>query len=214
MSSKEIKKKVLASLHQKFLDLGFRKRKYGIFACDASKDVLGLVGLNTARRGVGVLEINPVVGVRNQRVERLVAELEGSVFDEVSPFDASANVGYLSPASSYRAFLFADGEPLDKTDKTVDQLAEAVRNFGLPFIDANVPLPSLLETMRSGRFGIQFVAAYRIPAALHLLGRDREAEAFLDSELTKLNAAHDPAAERFRRFAACFRERLLNSSHN
>jgi hypothetical protein len=161
----------------------------------------------TGGRGPGVVEINPVVGVRNQRVERLVAELSCEQFDELSPFSAGANVGYLSPQSKYRPFIFTEGMPLDGP---VDQLVDAVRVYGLPFIHSNVSLVTLLETMRSKRFAIQFVAVYRIPVALYLLGKSAEADAFLDDELAKLGTEADPAAERFRSFARHFKRAYFN----
>jgi len=199
---KEFYKKVLSQVQERIISLGFRKRKHA-FSLSVSEDVVGFLGLNqaTGGRGPGVLEINPVVGVRNQRVERLVAELVGEPFDDLIPASAAANVGYLSPYSKYLPFIFTDGFPIDGP---ADQLVEAVRTYGLPFIHFNVPLHALVETMQSTRFAIQVVAVYRIPVALHLLGRNGEADSFVNNELVKLGPRTDPAAERFRTFANRF----------
>jgi hypothetical protein len=206
MSASDLTKTVFALLQKRLVLLGFRKRKQGILSMSVTEDVLGLIGLNkaTGGRGPGVLEINPVVGVRNQIVERLVAELVGEPFDELNPFTAGANVGYLSPQSKYQPSIFAETAPLDGP---ADQLIDAIRAYGLPFIHSNSSLPTLLETMRSNRFAIQHVAAFRIPAALHVLGRHAEANAFLTDEVAKLGARTDQAAKRFRVFADHFKER-------
>ncbi len=205
-SSKDFTKAVFALVQERLVSLGFRKRKQGILSLPVAEDVLGLVGLNkaTGGRGPGILEINPVVGVRNQRVERLVAELVGEPFDELSPFSAGANVGYLSPQSKYQPFIFTETAPLYGP---ADQLVDAIRTHGIPFIQSNVPLPMLLETMRLNRFAIQIVAVYRIPVALHLLGKCAEADTVLNDELARLEVRTDPAAERFRVFANRLKER-------
>jgi len=206
-SSNNFAATVLASVHQSLAEIGFHERKQGIPCRIVSDDVLALVGLNTARsgRGPGVLEINTVVGIRNQRVEKLVSELDEFPYNEVSPFTAGANVGYLSPVDRYTPFLFREAEPIDVISA---ELAAAVRDYGLPFVEANIDLATLLTTLRSPRRSIQFQSAYRIPVVLHLLERDEEALAHLDGQLAKLDSPKrsDPAAEQFRRFAARFRE--------
>jgi hypothetical protein len=207
--SKHFTRTLFALIEERLVTLDFHKRKQLIFSLAVSEDVLGLVGLNTASgRGPGVLEINPVVGARSQRVERFVAELLGEPFDELNPFSAGANVGYLSPKSKYLPFILSEAaEP----EGVVDQLITAIKTWGLPFIRSNASLPALLETMRSNRFAIHFQAVYRIPAALRLLGRCAEADAFLEDEVSKLGSRTDPAAERFRLFANRFNEHALLS---
>jgi hypothetical protein len=204
--SKDLNKAVLTLVQEQLATLGFRKRKQQILSLPVSEDVVGFIGLNiaTGGRGPGVLEINPVVGVRNQRVERLVAELVGEPFNELNPFSVGANVGYLSPESKYKPFIFTDAAAIQGP---AGQLVGAVRMYGLPFINANAPLPAILETMRTRGFAIDYVAAYRIPVALHLLGKRAEADAFVSDELAKLGARTDPAAQRFRAFAGRFQER-------
>jgi hypothetical protein len=204
-------KTVFALLQQRLVSLGFRKRQHHIFSLSVSEDVLGLVGLNkaTSGRGPGVLEINPVIGVQNRRVGQLVAELAGEKFEETSPFLAQANVGYLSPAAKYQPFLFTETEPVDEL---ADQLVEAVKVYGLPFVRSNEPLPALLHTMRSTRFASPENTVYGIPVALHLLGRNSEADAFLNDELAKLGSQTDAGSQYFRDFASRLRERMLTSS--
>jgi hypothetical protein len=201
-------KTVFALLHRRLIALGFRKGKY-LFTLSISEDVIGTVGLNkaTTGRGRGVLEINPVIGVHNLRVGRLVAELaEEEKFDGTGLCLAQANVGYLSPVSDYVPYLFVEGTP---PDSLADQLVDAVKTYGLPFIRSNVPLPTLLETMHSTRFGNPWNREYGIPVALYLLGRNSEADAFLSEELIKVGSGTDPASQRFRTFASRLRAEMM-----
>jgi hypothetical protein len=203
--SQSFTNKVFTMVEQRLSSLGFERRKgisSRIPSLCVSDEVLGLVGLNCGHGGwgPGVLDINPVVGVRNQRVERLVAELREEPFNEVSPF-TGRNVGYLSPKKKYWPFLFREG---DVVEDMADQLLDSVKMYGLPFITANIPLPSLLETMR--RLGEPQVRVYQVPVALHLLGKCAEAGTFVEEELANLGPRTDPAAELFRAFADRFRD--------
>jgi hypothetical protein len=46
--------------------------------------------------------------VRNQQIERLLAELLNEPFDELIPPTLAGNIGYLSPADRYVPFLFTE----------------------------------------------------------------------------------------------------------
>jgi hypothetical protein len=203
-------KTVFASVKERLIALGFRKRKYH-FTLSISEDVVGTVGLNhaTSGRGRGVLEINPVIGIYNRRVGQMVAELLGEKFDGTGICLAQSNVGYLSPASEYVPYLFVEGTP---PDSLADQLVDAVTTYGLPFIRSNVPLLNLIETMQPTRFGSPFNRDYGIPVVLYLLGRNSEAEAFLSDELIKVGSRTDPASERFRKFASCLRGQMMKTA--
>lgn len=203
---KDFTKSVLASVHRELGSLDFEKRKAGIFVLKVTPDVLGTVGLNTATgRGAGVLEINPVVGVRNQQIERLVAELSGDAFDELIPPTLAGNVGYLSPANRYLPFLFTQDTA---TEGVASQLCDAVKTHGLPFIKKVADLAALVEAMQTARFGIPFVTEYRIPVGLFLLGDRAKAKTFLAAKLGEIGTRSDPAALRFKSFAAQLSERL------
>lgn len=77
-------------------ELGFKKRAGDVFTVDLDEDVLGWLGLNraTEHRPAGEVEINPVVGVRHQVVERIVAECRGEKFHAYQPPTVSTPLGY------------------------------------------------------------------------------------------------------------------------
>ena len=58
---------------------GLKKRAGHVFTLEIAAGVLGWLGLNraTKHRGPGEVESSPVVGVRFQEVERLVAACRG-----------------------------------------------------------------------------------------------------------------------------------------
>lgn len=68
-------KDVIEAVRGPLGSLGLRKRAGAVFTMDIEDDVVGWLGLNTAtEHHVGAVEVHPVVGVRHQLVERLVAQ--------------------------------------------------------------------------------------------------------------------------------------------
>ena len=73
------------------------KRAKDVFTRELTSKVIGWIGLNRAfRKKDQVLEINPVVGVRNQALEKLLAALLNEEFHPFVPPTISINLGYLN----------------------------------------------------------------------------------------------------------------------
>jgi hypothetical protein len=205
-SQKDAAKNIISSIHQKLGELGFEKRKAGILALTIHTDVLCTVGLNIATgRAPGVLEINPVVGVRNQQVERLVAEISGEIFDEVIPPTLAGNVGYMSPENRYLPCLFTADI---KIENLVRQVTEAITRHGLPFAKKAIDLNVLVDLMLTARFGIPFITEYRIPVGFFLLGNSASAKDFLSNRVTEIGNRGDPAAIKYNNFATRLLKRM------
>jgi len=83
-----------------------------------------------------------------------------------------------------------------------------VKVYGLPFMKKSADLRSLVETMQTVRFGMAEQLNYRIPAGLWLLADAKNAEAFIAAKLSEIGTRGDPAALRYRTFAAKLNERI------
>ncbi len=201
---KDFVKFVFATLHEKLLLLGFVKRKQELFTIPETLDSMGWLGLNRAvRTREGMLEVNPVVGVRNQQLERLVAKLTAEPFNEFAPPSLSGNIGYMGPNQAYKAFVFSQNSSVELLAR---DLVDALTTDGLPFIKNHADLNTLLEALGSARFAMPEPAAYRIPTALHLLGRRQESEEFLKRKIIEIGERTDPAAVRFKAFESRIRQ--------
>lgn len=206
MSTISLKRAAFHLIGDGLARLGFEKRRVGLFSSTIFEDVIGWIGLNTATRHLnGALEVNPVVGVRQQRIERLVAELFGNVFDKLIPPTFAGNIGYLSPAHSYLSFTFSQSS---LNEEVAERLCEAVKAYGLPFMNSAANLRDLVGKMQTMRFGITDQLAERIPVGLWLLGETEQAAAFVEAKLATIGARSDPAALRYRKFAMKLNERL------
>jgi hypothetical protein len=186
-------------------NIGFRKRAGDVFTLETAPGVLGWLGLNraTQHRPPGEVEINPVVGVRFQDVERLVAECRGDNFHPYQPPTISSSLGYLMPEKKYKAWIFAPGH----SEEAATDMARAIDTYGVPFMRSVVDLAALRRQLQGGA-GVEHQLAYRRPAAALLAGEPEQTRALLDEALDAIGARTDLAAADFRRFAESLRGRL------
>jgi hypothetical protein len=188
-------------------NIGFRKRAGGVFTLDLTPDVIGWLGLNraTRHRAPGEVEINPVVGVRFQEVERLVAELCGEKFHAYTPPTVSTPLGYVMPEKKYMAWVFSPG----RSDDVANDMVTAIATHGISFMRSTVELGELRLKLEA-RLGHDHQLAYRRPVAALVAGDVEQARAMLDAELLGMAKRTDLAATLFRRFAETLRERLAS----
>jgi hypothetical protein len=192
-TARELEALIEATGREHFGSLGFRKRRGGIFTRQLSDDVLGWIGLNRVIRAAEA-EINPVVGVRTQRVERLIAELLDETFHQYIPPTVSTSLGYVLPAQRYTPWVVARDQSPD--DVLLD-LARAVERFALPYMRQNIDLESLSETL--ARAGTPSHSAdYCLPVVLFLRGELSAARIRLDQKLAKRRGNTDAGSARYR----------------
>ena len=186
-------------------ELGFQKRSGEIFTAGVANGVLGWLGLNRAyRRSEDALEVNPVVGVRNQAVERLVAELRAEKFHPYQPPTVSTPLGYLTAPGKYTPWLFTRGGVAVATE--MSNLVAAVAEFGLPFMRESSDLGGLRHLIEE-KMGFAHQLIYRHPVVCLLAGDNDMALRVLETSLAELGQRTDPAAAEFRSFADRFRVR-------
>ena len=195
---------VMRLLANRLVASGYRKSKLGIFIKTGGPGLLMWLGLNRAKRS-GLVEINPVVGIRHQGVEGLVAELNGEKADQVVPATAAMNVGYLSQADRYREFLFGGGRP---DDEVASELTNTVLSAGTRFLHENEDLTGLINTLSTSKRLNPEQTAYRLPVALFLAGSADEAVEALYARLGQIAGRMDPAGTRYVTFAARLRDRI------
>jgi len=187
------------TLQEPLEQTGFRKRAGEIFTIALADGVLGWLGLNYAsrHRSPGQIAINPVVGVRHQPVERLLARLRRETFHEYQPPTVSTPIGYVMPAQRYMDWEF--GGQYGVTAGA--ELIAAVVDYGMPFMRSLIHLPAILEAINQG---LCHNPEYRLPAVLEVMGRHNDAEAAVARAVDDLGERHDAAAQQLRHFAAAF----------
>ena len=201
---------VMKFLEERFVALGYRKVGPAIFVRFQQPKVLSWVGLNQAKRQ-GSIEINPMVGVRNQDVESLVADLNEEPFNPYIPPTAALNVGYLTDQKKYMAFFF-DGTRAD--EGIVADLVTLVNEVASNFLTENASLAGLIETIKTSNRLIPEQVAYRLPVALSLAGLNDEASSVLEAKVVDIGGRTDPAAVRYLAFARRFKDKVRSVPSN
>src|SRR5579863_9021559 len=158
----------------------------------------GFVGLNKATRKTGgALEIGPVIGVRHEEMERMVAQFSGIEFHDCSPFPIAESIGYLMPKRAYFAWTFSTDAA--QNHDTVAMMVEAIVRYGFPYMDTYGSLRAIVDVLQSPHKVNSPVKTTRLPIGLYLLGEKDAADSALDLEVTKIGARTDEEAVRFRR---------------
>ncbi|MGH3932603.1 MAG: hypothetical protein ACRDTF_21815 [Pseudonocardiaceae bacterium] len=197
---------VIKSITPLLAECNFRKRAGQIFTAEIADEVLGWLGLNRAsrHRPAGEVEINPVVGVRHQGVERIVAECRGERFHAYQPPTVSTPLGYLLPENSYQAWVFGSDQ---STEGVAQEMVRTIEQYGVSFMRSAAALPELCRRLDEG-MGFEHQVMYRRPVAWLLVGDPQRARNILDKALAELADRSDVAAEEFRRFGASLQSRL------
>lgn len=187
---------VVLDATEKLKAIGFKKRSGEVYTYEPTKGFLGWLGLNHARRGSAV-EINPVVGVRSQELEKLLASLLGEKLHSYIPPTISVSLGYLMPEKCYRAWLFENEDDLQR----VAELVKAIREFACPFINSSASLEALEQSLKSPEYAHAEHAMYRLPLVRLMLNDKRGTLELCQHYMAGLTNRGDIAAERYRRFA-------------
>ena len=188
----------LASLAARLSEEGFRKRAGEVFTRPFPDERLAWLGLNRASRSraKGQVLIHPVVGIREQATERVVAQGRGQEVHDYLPPTICEPLRYLMPESE-RSDWILDGSPGDR--EVVDSVVGAVKQYGLRYVERLVDYDSLVSALRAAHTG-DVEAAYRWPALLARLERRQEAKEAAMIIADELGDRDDQAARGLRAF--------------
>ncbi|MCC6618869.1 MAG: hypothetical protein IT341_07500 [Chloroflexi bacterium] len=197
MPTSDATHQMVAAMTAALRPMGFiRRQADGLFTIELAPDVLGWLGLNGATKWhPGAVQVNPVIGVRHQVVERMVAELRGDRFHRYIPPTVSIPIGYVMPERTFTTWLF---EPASMVAKAAD-LAAAVERYGLSAMHVARDLHGLLDKMGQ-RWGFSHQNVYRRPVIQWLLGDPDGALADAHASVAELGDRDDPAAEELRHY--------------
>jgi hypothetical protein len=206
LTAKPISTQAIDAVTEELGGRGFKRRKaVDVLTIDLAEGVLGWIGLNRATKHYGgaAVEINPVVGVRHQRVERLVAELRGETFHEYVPPTVSRPLGYLMPSGRYEGWLFEAAS----VNAKAAALSNAIADYGLPVMRSISGLDELRRKIEES-WGFSHQLVYRLPVVRWLEGDESGAINALDASAHELGDRNDPAAGELRSFIRAFRARI------
>lgn len=200
---------IIRTIESELRPLGFHKSK-GIYLCRLSEDASGWLGLNVAaHRNDGRVGINPVVGVRHERIENRIEELLGEKEKRLAP-TISTSLGYLMPEGRYLEWLFEP--PSFDNASECEKIAKAIETYGVPFMKSNAALEDILQDLEQLRFASRDTAVYRFPIAYLLAGKTELAAVYVKKQLEELEERNDLAAQQYKIFASKLLEEVNRPS--
>ena len=143
-TSKSFVSHIFAFAAEELSRSGFQKRRADIFTVALDEEVVGWLGLNKALHRGGVLQINPVVGVRHQKLESRLAELLGQKPHQYVPASISTNIGYLMPEREYVTWSFQENT---SCEAPIAEMAAAIAKFARPWMKQNAILAALYSAL-------------------------------------------------------------------
>lgn len=196
----------MLAIEAALVDAGFKRRKAGLLTREFDGSVIGWLGLNTrsTTSSLGIVLVNPVVGVRHQALEQLVAEGDGRRYHPYSPPTFSEPLSVISPSVNANSFILHNN---DGDDEVVRGLVDAVLGHGLRFMTA-LTNPLKLAAVMEPVYLRDQAAGYRYPPLLWLAGDRRGARRAVKAELRDLAHRTDVAADEQRAFLSWFSQKL------
>lgn len=201
----DIRKPMLACCSELLKPFGFTKRIAGLYTVQLAADVLGWIGLNQATKVHGLLEVNVIVAVRHQAIEKLLAEMKNVEYHSYAPPTVGTHIGYVMPEKKYHPWFYS---AQDDIPSLVGDMVQAIVTYGLPFMHSLLELPKVTEALISNRYDYIQHNAYRIPVALTLLGRYGEAKDYLDEMERELERGIQIYKPDYRQFLENLRKKL------
>lgn len=172
---------------------------------EVAPGVLGWLGLTcaTRHRAPGEVEIMPVVGVRFQEVERVVAECRRDKVHAYTPATTLRPLGELMPGNGYRAWLLSPGG----AEAPAERMVREIEQYGLPYIRSLVDLEALRERL-TNKSASEHERIYRRPVAALLAGDLADARACVAQNEAAIVGRIDLAANDIRQFDTSLLERM------
>lgn len=170
-------------------------RKRPVYVKPLEDEVFGWVGLNTADYpALSECSVNPVVGVHNKKLERLIGQLRERDHSKRWFATVAKPIGYLMPVGQFTTFSFAVG---GDTEKGVQDVVSNIVSFGTPWMTQLVDLESLQKAVE--RESVREDASYRLPG-IHLLQGNKNKALQVAGEYRKVwqgKGEHETAYEKF-----------------
>jgi hypothetical protein len=174
---------VLHKLDNLLGNLGYKRKKHHIYINEIKEEVIGWISLPIERRLKGnLLTISPMIGLRNQAIEKTIANISGWKYDPIIPPTVSINIGYLTPKKWLLNYIFNSEQTARNIQSAIEMINE-VKNTGVKFIESNVSLNNLCSTLEDEKFYMPAQSEYRLLCAYYLLGNKTKVIKYSEQEL-------------------------------
>lgn len=178
------------------IQAGFRQQSTKSFTLAINPDINGLVSLTVITEpGEEGIHIGPFLGVRHEKLERMVSELTGVEFSLEATATLHTALGYVTPSASYHEFPFSR----TTAELVSREMVQMIVQYGVPWMRTYDSLEkitkALIEKYRDA-------ARTRIPVVYYLKGNCDRAKMALEREVLALRNEEGAIPDQYRQFAA------------
>jgi hypothetical protein len=198
-----------AELRSRLTQRGLAEVSTGHFRYEVAPGVYGDLAVRVhVDEDAGEVGVWPIVGVRIQRLEALIDELNGREVQEDGNDTIGKPVAYLMDHFDLADWSFrSEAEVADQ----VHRVLAAFEDYGVPFISAHASLTDAVAQMSPSDLGGGHHGE-RLAAAYFLLGDTEKACEVLAHQLRRLEQGEYPGLEESRQFATRLRARVARAS--
>ncbi|MHC4621275.1 MAG: hypothetical protein ACYTEQ_26305 [Planctomycetota bacterium] len=196
---KGLKKIVMPIVRERLEKLGMRKRRGDYYTLELNSEVIGIVDLSPSHYNRGrLLTINPIIGVRHQPLEKLLAELKEEKFHSYIPPTILIPIGYLMPSKSFITWKFMFDI---NYEVIVDDMINAIKKYGFAYMDDHKTLEAIFDSIIYGYRKDQ-PTWYLIPVGYYLLGDSKKAKKYINNKVNEIRDYPDMILKNYQKFAS------------
>jgi hypothetical protein len=203
---KSFVKCVLQHLQAGLQSEGRKKRSPISFTRELTPEVTGIVTLGANVYDDATLQIDPSVGVRHERVERLLAELTGQNHRGSLAATIGSAIGYLTPRKQF--LIFAPFSVEDDPVPGAQQIVATIKRYGFTWMEENQTLDAMMKAMSDFKYVDRWHARFRMPLIQYLLGDYEAARVSVERGLVEIGDSQGPLSDQFKRLAEGLLERF------
>lgn len=179
--------------------IGIQRREARIFTQTTIDQNLLWIGLVIEKhRANDAIFLTPHIGYRHQRLQEVIAEVEGEKFHQYLPPTIAMDIGYLDKESRPLSIQVTD---LSSAYDAAGNLVERIISNGFPFCDS-MTLDGIIRILPE--FAIWEDAGERLLAAYYLIGKSEAELKTFASERIAIGKSENRFFERFETFANRF----------
>jgi hypothetical protein len=170
----------------------------------------GVVSLPvTSHRDDPAVYVTPGLGVRHERLERLIAELCGKPQDKFLPSSIGTSLVRLTNMNEHG---LPSLHPAPNIQGQIAELVSVIYDYGFKWMKENATLDAILQGSLEFRYSWRDHARFRIPAIYYLKGDQDSASFWIERGLAEVGPDENIYADQYRRFAKGLLDRLGSPS--
>jgi hypothetical protein len=208
LTTSSFPRSLLTEIRTELQLLGFVYKGRRWYEKPLNSEATGIVTLaSNSHRGDPAIYINPSLGVRHERIERLLNELCHQTATKFLPATIGTSLGYATSAGKHIMYSFLPGA---NTKSDVTRLVRAIAQDGLKWMEGNHTINAILEGLVGFKYAPRDHARFRIPLIYYIKADYESSRVSIQKGLEEIGKNQDAYSEQYRLLANGLSGRLVH----